>query len=295
MSILFIQCVEAFNQPWKKKTFFNMLLFYFTRPSNIEPRENVSKNSKTSSSFTLRPPVRFYSTKFFGIGGRVETPLSGKLIGCEILRLTSAVSSARLQRMKIHPRNRNHNSTLFVPQSVIVFPHHGLPPWNRFLVCLVLAGGQARDVQLGAGHDVRPDRVAFPDPVRHAPAGRADRAQAAGHVQDRLRQQVRRPPQPLISVRASHPVAASGCKRSVLSVNRKWRCSIIQQRWRTREIIRSSASQSFNLLRLWRNFKPLAWESWWWWRWCGNFLLKIRFSSYFQDSRFPLYDYLHTQ
>lgn len=53
------------------------------------------------------------------------------------------------------------------------------------------AGRQARDVQLSAGHDVRPHRMAFSDPVRHAPAGRADRAQAASHLQNRLRQQVR--------------------------------------------------------------------------------------------------------
>lgn len=58
---------------------------------------------------------------------------------------------------------------------------HLLPPTGR----------QARDVQLRPRHDLRPHRVALPDPVRHAPAGRALRAQAESHLQDRLRQQVR--------------------------------------------------------------------------------------------------------
>lgn len=54
-----------------------------------------------------------------------------------------------------------------------------------------LTGRQARDVQLCPRHDLRPHRMAFSDPVRHPPAGRAHRAQAESHLQDRLRQQVR--------------------------------------------------------------------------------------------------------
>lgn len=54
-----------------------------------------------------------------------------------------------------------------------------------------LSGGQTRDVQLCPRHDLRPHRMALPDPVRHPPAGRAHRAQAESHLQDRLRQQVR--------------------------------------------------------------------------------------------------------
>ena len=58
-------------------------------------------------------------------------------------------------------------------------------------VLFFFIGGQARDVQLCPWYDLRPHRVAVTDPVRHAPAGWADRAQTEGHLQNRLRQQVR--------------------------------------------------------------------------------------------------------
>lgn len=60
--------------------------------------------------------------------------------------------------------------------------------WQKFGV---LAGRQTRNVQLGPGHDLRPDWMAFANPLGHAAAGWTRRAQTESHVQDRLWQQVR--------------------------------------------------------------------------------------------------------
>lgn len=65
-----------------------------------------------------------------------------------------------------------------------------VPPAQVTGIASCPLGQQKGALPPGAGHDVRPDGVAVPAPLRNAAQGWAEGTEAESHVQNRLRQQV---------------------------------------------------------------------------------------------------------